>query len=585
MGYNNAADADSRGKKKVALMGFSSILLVAMVVGTVVTVNHRNGSSSSATDDAQAGGGISTSVKAIQAICQPTDYKEACVNSLTSAKANTSDPKELVRTAFQVAINQISSALQNSTTLRDLEKDPRTKGALENCHELMDYAIDDLRNSFNKLGVFDISKIDDYVEDLKIWLSGALTYQETCLDGFENTTGDAGEKMKALLKSAGELTSNGLAMIDEISSVLTNLQIPGISRRLLSDESGKGEYRSDEGGLYPSWASVGQRKLFQATPDTIKPNVIVAQDGSGKYKTINEALVEIPKNGNTTFVLYVKEGVYKEQVNFTKSMTNVMLIGDGPTKTTISGSLNFIDGIGTFRTATVAAVGSNFMAKDIGFENNAGASKHQAVALRVGSDMAIFYNCRMDGFQDTLYVHAHRQFYRDCTITGTIDFIFGDSAVVFQNCLILVRKPLDNQQCIVTAQGRNERREPTGIVLQNCTISAADDYIPFKTKFKSYLGRPWKAFSRTIIMQSQIDDLISPEGWLPWMGDFGLNTCFYAEYGNRGPGSATTSRVTWRGIKQITDQHVNDFTVGRFISGHLWLGASGVPYTSDMMAV
>ena len=353
MGYNNAADADSRGKKKVALMGFSSILLVAMVVGTVVTVNHRNGSSSSATDDAQAGGGISTSVKAIQAICQPTDYKEACVNSLTSAKANTSDPKELVRTAFQVAINQISSALQNSTTLRDLEKDPRTKGALENCHELMDYAIDDLRNSFNKLGVFDISKIDDYVEDLKIWLSGALTYQETCLDGFENTTGDAGEKMKALLKSAGELTSNGLAMIDEISSVLTNLQIPGISRRLLSDESGKGEYRSDEGGLYPSWASVGQRKLFQATPDTIKPNVIVAQDGSGKYKTINEALVEIPKNGNTTFVLYVKEGVYKEQVNFTKSMTNVMLIGDGPTKTTISGSLNFIDGIGTFRTATV----------------------------------------------------------------------------------------------------------------------------------------------------------------------------------------------------------------------------------------
>lgn len=81
--------------------------------------------------------------------------------------------------------------------------------------------------------------------------------------------------------------------------------------------------------------------------------MIVAQDGSGKYKTINEALVEIPKNGNTTFVLYVKEGVYKEQVNFTKSMTNVMLIGDGPTKTTISGSLNFIDGIGTFRTATV----------------------------------------------------------------------------------------------------------------------------------------------------------------------------------------------------------------------------------------
>lgn len=90
----------------------------------------------------------------------------------------------------------------------------------------------------------------------------------------------------------------------------------------------------------------------------------------------------------------------------------------------------------------------------------------------------------MDGYQDTLYTHAHRQFYRDCTITGTIDFIFGDAGAVFQNCKMLVRRPLDNQQCIVTAQGRKERRQPSAIILQNCTISADASYLPVKDQFR-----------------------------------------------------------------------------------------------------
>lgn len=232
----------------------------------------------------------------------------------------------------------------------------------------------------------------------------------------------------------------------------------------------------------------------------------------------------------------------------------------------------------------VAAVfGDHFTARDIGFENTAGAIKHQAVALMVQSDMSIFHNCHMDGHQDTLYVHTKRQFYRDCTITGTIDFVFGDAAAVFQNCKMLVRKPLDNQQCIVTAQGRKERRQASALILQNCTIAAHSSYTPFKGQIRSYLGRPWKVYSRTIIMESYIDDIIQPEGWLPWLGDFGLNTCFYTEYKNRGPGASTTRRVKWKGIKTITPQHATDFTAGRFMKGDRWIRTAGVPYVPGMM--
>ncbi|XP_050218272.1 putative pectinesterase/pectinesterase inhibitor 28 [Mercurialis annua] len=575
-GYDNGSAADGAArKKKFAIIGVSSIILVAMVVAVAVGVNDGKEKTVGAAGGSAAGD-ISTSTKSIDSICQPTDYKQTCKDSLTKAAGNTSDPHKLVQAGFEVAIDSLKVAIANSSTLKEVAKDPMAKQALDSCKELMDTAISDLKTSFQQVGDFEISKMDEYVANLKIWLSATITYQQTCLDGFENTTGPAGQKMKDILKTSSQLTSNGLAMVSGLSSILQDLDLSGLTGRKLLEQG-------DD--LFPVWLSPAKKRLLAQTPATLKPNIIVAKDGSGQFKTINEAIKKTAKSSPTTFVIYVKAGVYKESVTISRAMTNILLIGDGPTKTKITGDLSFAGGITTIKTATVSISGSNFMAKDIGFENTAGPEGHQAVALRVQSDMSVFYNCQIDGFQDTLYAHTYRQFYRDCSISGTIDIIIGDAAAVFQNCKIVVRKPLEDQRCFVAAQGRNDTRQPTGFVLQNCTISGAKDYLPVKVDNPAFLGRPWKEFSRTIVMQSQIDDIIDPTGWAPWMGTYGINTCSFSEFGNRGPGAKLNGRVTWKGIVKINAQDAENFTPGKFLQGDKWIPAKGVPYSGGMLKV
>jgi pectin methylesterase-like acyl-CoA thioesterase len=229
-----------------------------------------------------------------------------------------------------------------------------------------------------------------------------------------------------------------------------------------------------------------------------------------------------------------------------------------------------------FEISNAVALGEGFLARGMGFRNTAGPEKGQAVAARVQADGAVFVNCRFEGYQDTLYAQTHRQFYRSCVIAGTIDFIFGDAAAVFQNCLIVVRKPLENQRNVVTAQGRVDKRETTGIVLHKCRILPDKKLVPLKSKIKSYLGRPWKEYSRTVVMESTIDDVIHPDGWLPWAGDFALNTLYYAEFNNSGPGATVVSRVNWPGRKVIDKQEALNYTVGPFLHAEEWINTTDV---------
>ena len=231
-----------------------------------------------------------------------------------------------------------------------------------------------------------------------------------------------------------------------------------------------------------------------------------------------------------------------------------------------------------------AVTAPNFVAVNITFQNTAGPEKHQAVALRSGADFSIFYSCSFEAYQDTLYTHSLRQFYRECDVYGTVDFIFGNAAVVFQNCNLYPRKPMPNQFNAITAQGRSDPNQNTGTSIQNCTIKPAADLAFSNYTVETYLGRPWKNYSRTVIMESYIDGFVEPVGWREWNGDFALSTLYYAEYNNTGPGSNTTNRVTWPGYHVINSTDAANFTVTGLFLEDDWIWKTGVPYTSGLIS-
>ncbi|KAL9671896.1 hypothetical protein QQ045_009469 [Rhodiola kirilowii] len=555
---------------KIVGIGISIFLVVGVVLGVIVGVGNRSSSDDSEKD-------LATSGKAVSTICDPTEYKEACMKSLgTVVRNGSATPKEFIQAAIDVTIEKVKDALSHSGNISQGVTNATQKMALDDCKDLLQFAIAELQASFSSVGEASMHSISDREDELRNWLSAVISYQESCLDGV--TQPELKTKMSDGMRDAAQLTSNALAIVSAISRIMSVFKLPpalnitGGSRRLLDNP------QVDKDG-FPAWFSVADRRLLSQGNAQPKPNAVVAKDGSGQYKTIAAALAAYPKKNKGRYVIYVKAGVYDECITVTKDQTSVFMYGDGPRKTMVTGKKSYKGGYTTMQTATFSAVGTGFVAKSMGFQNTAGPEGHQAVALRVQSDMSAFYNCRMDGYQDTLYAQTHRQFYRNCVISGTVDFIFGDAAAVIQNCLIVVRKPMDNQQNMVTAQGRVDKHESTGFVIQNCRIVPEQKLYPLRLKIPSYLGRPWKQYSRTVIMESTIGDLIQPAGWMPWNGDFALDTLFYAEYANRGPGAETKARVKWKGYKVMTNKNeAIPYTTGPFIQGNLWLKFTGAPY-------
>ena len=295
-------------------------------------------------------------------------------------------------------------------------------------------------------------------------------------------------------------------------------------------------------------------------PDTL----VVSRDGTGEFRTIDEAIEVCRAFMDYTKVIYVKKGVYKEKLIIPSWLTNITICGEDRDNTIITwddhanikmpvGGLDSEAAVkgkpmGTFRTYTLKVQGSYITLKDITIENNA-AKLGQAVTLHTEGDHILVQNCRLLGNQDPVYtgVGGTRVAFYDCYIEGTTDFIFGPSIAWFQNCEIHSKA-----NSYITAAS-TPAGQKYGYVFYKCRLTADKDVD------KVYLGRPWRPFAATIFMDCELGKHIRPEGWHNWNNAKNEETARYAEYGNKGEGASTKNRVKWS--KQLSKKEAAKVTL------------------------
>ncbi|XP_052187911.1 probable pectinesterase/pectinesterase inhibitor 33 isoform X2 [Diospyros lotus] len=463
--------------------------------------------------------------------------------------------------AVQVALERALHAVAHGRKIGQSCRSKHQKAAWTDCQKLLYNTIFQLNQTIDGLKKKNGIGCTDF--DAQTWLSAALTNLQVCQSGSVQL--NVSKFIAPILSNnVSELISNSLA----INAVL-------LDRTEEKEELG-----------FPRWLPEGERKLLQSSSLASRANVVVAKDGSGNFRSIQAAInyAVARRRGSGRITVYVKRGIYGENIEISKDMNQITLVGDGLRYTIITGSRSSTAGFTTYGSATVGVDGVGFYARGITFRNTAGPQNGQAVALRSASDLSVFYACGFEGYQDTLFVHAQRQFFKTCYIFGTIDFIFGNAAVVFQNCMIYVRKPLLGQANTITAQGRGDPFQNTGISIQNSRVMATPELNRVVRSFKTFLGRPWQQYSRTVFMKTYLGSVISPEGWSPWLNtNFAQDTLYYGEYGNCGPSSSTRNRVNWKGYHVIRSATVaSQFTVTNLIAGRTWLPATGVPFTAGL---
>ena len=287
-----------------------------------------------------------------------------------------------------------------------------------------------------------------------------------------------------------------------------------------------------------------------------KYDFIVAKDGSGHFSTIQAAINAVPDLRKNETTIFIKKGIYKEKLVLPESKNAVRFIGEHVDSVILtyddyaSKKNIFGEEMGTSGSSSFYIYGRDFSAENISFQNNAGPVG-QAVAVWAGGDRTKFRNCKFLGFQDTLYTFgkggASRQYYKNCYIEGTTDFIFGSSTAVFDSCEIFCKK---GGQYLTAASTPDTAR--FGYVFLNCKITGD---IPHSF----YLGRPWRPFAKTVFIQCYLGDLVRPEGWHNWDKPDAEKTTFYAEYKNTGKGAATNKRVRW--CHQLTEEQVKGYTL------------------------
>jgi len=300
--------------------------------------------------------------------------------------------------------------------------------------------------------------------------------------------------------------------------------------------------------------------VFKGFSQSIK-TITVAQDGSGNYTTVQAALNAVPLNNKIPHTINVKSGVYYEKLFLDSSKEFVTLIGENRFNTILTyndhaGKLSPKgDTINTRTSWSFKIMADNFTAKNIRFENDAGFTAGQAVAVESDGDKAVFINCGFFGNQDVLFTNSDksRQFFGNCYIEGTTDFIFGSSTVWFERCYIHSKK-----NSHVTAASTPKEKE-FGYIFNNCVLTGDTSL------HNVSLGRPWRPYAHVVYMNCYIGEHIKPEGWSNWNNTDNYKTTRYSEYRNYGPSSSPAKRVPWS--KQLTDDEIKKYTIANVLNG------------------
>ena len=277
--------------------------------------------------------------------------------------------------------------------------------------------------------------------------------------------------------------------------------------------------------------------------------IVVSRDGTGNFRTLQEAIESARAFMDYTVTIYVRNGVYKEKVIVPSWVENIDIIGEDRDKTIITYDDHAnINKMGTFRTYTVKVEGSDITFKNLTIENNA-AQLGQAVALHTESDRLKFINCRILGNQDTIYTGAKftRLYFKDCYIDGTTDFIFGPSTALFEDCIIRSKR-----NSYVTAAS-TPKEAKYGYVFKHCKLTAEPGVD------KVYLGRPWRPYAYTLFIECELGKHIVSAGWHNWGKQSNEETARYMEYKNTGEGANASERVAWS--KQLTKKEAEAVTV------------------------
>jgi pectinesterase len=309
--------------------------------------------------------------------------------------------------------------------------------------------------------------------------------------------------------------------------------------------------------LLLSFLLIGTTNIFAQS----HKQITVVQDGSGNYKTVQEALNAVPANNKKRIVIYIKNGIYKEKLHLDTTKNFVELVGESKFNTILTyddhtGKVSAKgDSINTRTSYSFRVNGDNFIAHHITFRNDAGFTAGQAVAVECRGDKAVFIDCRFIGNQDILFLNSEksRQYYKDCYIEGTTDFIFGAATAWFENCHIHSKK---NSHVTAASTPQNH---PYGFVFNDCALTGDS------TLHAVSLGRPWRPYSWVLYMHCYMGQQIKPDGWSNWNKTESYKTARYAEYQNFGPGASTAKRVSWS--KQLTDSEASQVTIKNVFPG------------------